>query len=585
MDRTPTYPPDMPSKPAADPPPRWLLSIHEDSNANATLFRDGRPVFAVAEGRLNRRKYAAGFPTLAIEACLDFAAITMDDVDVIVPGNKHHFLPRVAGNLLPEGEHDYFGVQHKAWLYFQDRMARRGPLAWATERLSTAMLRRKLPKIAPIVDHHTAHAYSAWLTSGFDDALAITCDNMGDGWSSKVFRCSGGQAEFMHGSTALHSAGQFYGEIAQLLGFHNLNAGKVTGLAAHGDPNACYSHMEKLFALNDTRTGFVTPPLWKRTKTSGEHAKLKRFRPEDIAAAAQKRLEDVIVGYVAEAVRRAGVGKVVLAGGTFANVVVNQKVRELADVDEVYIHPAMTDQGISMGAGLAHLASLGCALNEPLETIYLGPGYDETAISRALAGSGLTFARPEKLAEEAADLLAAGHVVARFDGRLEYGPRALGNRSILYKADDPAVNDWLNRKLDRTEFMPFAPVTLEERADECYLGLDGGRFAARYMTMTFDVTDAMKSRSPGVVHLDGTARPQLIRAQDNPGYHAILRAFAAKTGTPTLINTSFNMHGEPIVCSPDDAIRAFKRSELPYLILGPYIVNGPQARPAGSADA
>ena len=564
----------MPTAPSGDPPPRWLLAIHEDSNANATLFRDGEPIFAVAEGRLSRVKYAAGFPRRSIDAALRFAGIELSDIDVIVPGNKHHFLPRVTGNLLPEGEHDYFGVQHKAWLYFQERMARKGPIAWATERISTAMLRRKMPRLAPFVDHHTAHACSAWLTSGKARAVAVTADNMGDGWSSKVFACDGGEARFLHGATALHSPGQFYGEIAQLLGFHNLNAGKVTGLAAHGDPGPCYPLMQQLFDLNEDATSFSTPPVWKRSRSGGPHAALKTHKPEDIAAAAQKRLEDVMVRYVQEAVRRSGVGDVVLAGGTFANVVVNQKILQLPEVDSVYVHPAMTDQGISMGAGLAHLLRTGHAINKPLASIYLGPGPDETAISRALAASKLTFERPDDIAEAAAALLADKKVVVRYDGRLEYGPRALGNRSILYAADDPSVNDWLNHKLDRTEFMPFAPVTLAEHADSCYLGLDGGRFAARYMTMTFAVTDAMKARSPGVVHLDGTARPQLIAREDNPGYYDILAAYHRLTGVPTLINTSFNMHGEPIVSSPDDAIRAFVRSGLAHMVMGPFLVTG-----------
>ena len=567
----------MSSTPHADPLPRWLLSLHEDSNANATLFSEGVPVFAVAEGRLSRRKYAAGFPKLAIQACLDFAGIEMADIDVIVPGNKHHFLPRVTGTLLPEGEHDYFGAQHKAWLYLQERMSRKGPIAWATERLSSAMLGRRLPRLSALVDHHTAHAYSAYLTSGHQRAVCVTADNMGDGWSSKVFDCDNGQCQFMHGSTALHSPGQFYGEIAQLLGFHNLNAGKVTGLAAHGDPEPCYALMERLFATNDASTTFVTPPVWRRLRARGNYAEIKKHRPEDVAAAAQKRLEDVMVTYVREAVRRCGTGDVVLAGGTFANVVVNQKILQLPEVDSVYVHPAMTDQGISMGAGLAHLAEHGHVSNQPLQSIYLGPGYSEAEIKATLDSSGLRYERPENLPVRVAELLRDRHVVARFDGRLEYGPRALGNRSILYRADDPAVNDWLNTKLDRTEFMPFAPVTLAEHADDCYHGLDGGRFAARYMTITFAVSDAMRQRSAGVVHLDGTARPQLIAQRDNPGYHALLSAYHALTGVPTLINTSFNMHGEPIVCSPHDAVRAFKRSELAYLICGPFLVSGSEA--------
>ena len=553
----------------------WLLSVHEDSNANATLFRDGVPVFAVAEGRLSRVKYQGGFPEMAMRACLEYAGIELSDVDVILPANKHHFLPRVTRNLLPEGEHDYFGTKHKAWLYFQHLLSRGGALSWLTHTISKRMLSRRFPALGEFVDHHTAHAYSAYLTSGFEEALAVTADNMGDGFSSKVFVCRGGRCEYQYGSSARHSPGQFYGEIAQLLGFHNLNAGKVTGLAAHGDPAPAYPIMERLFSLNEAGTGFVTPDLLWRSKKRGPYGELCALRPEDVAAAAQKRLEDVMVAYVRQAVRETGIRDVVMAGGTFANVVVNQKVLHLPEVGRVYIHPAMTDQGISMGAGLAHFARSGMdVVNRPLETIYLGPAYDEETMGAAIEASGLRYERPSDISDAAARALIDHKVVARCDGGLEYGPRALGNRSILYRTDDPSVNDWLNARLNRTEFMPFAPVTLAEHARECFRNMEGGELAARYMTVTFDVTDPVRKRSPGVVHLDGTARPQVIHREDNPGYWGILKRYHELTGTPTVINTSFNMHGEPIVCTPQDALRAFEASHLDRLVLGPFLVYG-----------
>jgi carbamoyltransferase len=560
----------------------WLVALHEDSNANATLFKDGLPIYAVAEGRLSRVKYAAGFPAMALQACLDYGGLDIGDLDVIVPANRHHFLPRVTGSLLPEGEHDYFGPKHKAWLYFQHALSRGGLLASLTEGISRRALRRRFPQLGEFVDHHTAHAFSAYLTSGFDECLAVTSDNMGDGFSSKVFACRSGRCEELYGSSARHSPGQFYGEIAQLLGFHNLNAGKVTGLAAHGNPSAAYETMCELFSLNAEKTGFVSPDLFWRSKKRGPYATLKALPIEDVAAAAQKRLEDVMVEYVQHAVRETGLSRVVLAGGTFANVVVNQKILHLPEVESIYIHPAMTDQGISMGAGLAWLSEAGLATNQPLDTIYLGPGYSEEEMGSALEESGLRYERPKDLADTAAKALVDRKVVARYDGRLEYGPRALGNRSILFRTDDPSVNNWLNQRLNRTEFMPFAPVTLAEHVDDCYVGTEGGRFAARYMTITFEVQEQVKKRSPGVVHLDGTARPQILHENDNPGYYAILRRYYELTGTPTLINTSFNMHGEPIVCSPDDAIRAFKASGLDRLILGPFFVFGSTEEESGA---
>jgi carbamoyltransferase len=174
-----------------------------------------------------------------------------------------------------------------------------------------------------------------------------------------------------------------------------------------------------------------------------------------------------------------------------------------------------------------------------------------------------------------ARLIAEGNVVARFNGAMELGPRALGNRSILYQATDPKVNKWLNDRLKRTEFMPFAPVTLEEHAEKCYKNFKGAAYAAKFMVITFDCTDFMKEKSPATVHIDGTARPQVINEKDNPSYYKILKEYHKLTGIPTLVNTSFNMHEEPIVCSPQDAVRSFLQGHLDYLAIGKYLVKGP----------
>lgn len=207
----------------------------------------------------------------------------------------------------------------------------------------------------------------------------------------------------------------------------------------------------------------------------------------------------------------------------------------------------------------------------------LNPAHED-AIVAALQQAQLAFTRYQPIEPQIAALIAAGKVVARFDGRMEYGPRALGNRSILYHAKEPEVNQWLNQRLGRTEFMPFAPATMMEHRDECYLGTGGCEHAAQFMTLTFDCTQRMKDTSPAAVHVDGTARPQLVTKTSNPSFHRILEEYHALTGIPSLINTSFNMHEEPIVCSPEDAIRAFLQGNLDYLAIGAYLVAHPSAQ-------
>ena len=472
-----------------------------------------------------------------------------------------------------EGEHDFFGLPHKAWLSLQATWTREGLTARLAEGYGRRALARRFGRPVPLVDHHTAHAWSAWITSGFPEALAVSVDNMGDGWSARVFTCRGGRCEPLWGSDAVQSPGQFYGEIAQLLGFHVLLAGKVTGLAAHGDPRPAYPLMEQLFGLTRDDTDFRLAPLWGKSRTRGVFARLKAMPAADVAAAAQKRLEDVLEAYVRRALRETGLTHLVLAGGVFGNVRVNQRLWGLPGVEGLFVHPAMSDQGVAVGAAFAHLAATSDLTPRALPHAFLGPGYDDQAMGAALERAKLPYRRVADPEAATADAILAGRVVARFTGRMEYGPRALGHRSILYHTADPSVNRWLNDRLQRAEFMPFAPATLAEHAGACYRDWGPGvDLTSRYMTITFDCTDAMKAASPAVVHLDGTARPQVVYEETDPGYHRILRLVHERTGVPSIVNTSFNMHGEPIVCSPDDAVRCFREGHLDALAMGPFWV-------------
>ena len=235
----------------------------------------------------------------------------------------------------------------------------------------------------------------------------------------------------------------------------------------------------------------------------------------------------------------------------------------------------MGDGGCGTGAALAEFAG-SLATRSRINDVYLGPDYSANEIVEALKRAQLPFTHYQPIEPKIAMLLAAGKVVARFDGRMEYGPRALGHRSILYHAKEPAVNQWLNQRLGRTEFMPFAPATLYEHREACYKHIKGADYAAEFMTLTFDCTDEMKRDCPAAVHVDGTARPQLVSETGSPGFHRILTEYHKLSGIPSLINTSFNMHEEPIVCTPDDAIRAFLQGNLDCLAIGEFLVEHPK---------
>ena len=268
-----------------------------------------------------------------------------------------------------------------------------------------------------------------------------------------------------------------------------------------------------------------------------------------------------------------GLTKVLLAGGVFGNVKLNQRINELPGLTHLFVHPGMGDEGLPVGAALAISAAKGAFRLERIENVFWGPSYNDEETEKALASSDFPYERLDNIELRVAQLLAQEKIVARFDGRLEYGPRALGNRSILYHAGDTTVNDWLNVALKRSEFMPFAPACLMDRAEECFPKLPSAKYSAEFMTVCFDCSQDFKERCPAVVHVDGTARPQLIQERGNPSFFKILTEYERLTGIPTVINTSFNIHEEPIVCTPQDAVRAFATAELDYLALGSYLVS------------
>jgi carbamoyltransferase len=303
------------------------------------------------------------------------------------------------------------------------------------------------------------------------------------------------------------------------------------------------------------------------------------FDRADLAASVQLLLEEIGINFIRYWLQHTGIGNIAVAGGVFSNVKFNQRVHELDGVDQFFVHPAMDDSGLSVGGALAALAEVPgtdpARLSHHLHNVYFGPQYTDEEIKKSVDAFGFTASYESDITQVIGKLLAEGHVVARFTGRMEYGPRALGHRSILYQTTDPSVNDWLNEHLRRTEFMPFAPATLIEYADQCFEGLDGARDSARFMTITFNCTDRMRGESPGVVHVDGTARPQIVDPDTAPDFYKILTVYHQITGIPSLINTSFNMHGEPIVCSPEDALRSFSQGKLAFLAIGNWLVTNP----------
>ena len=584
-------------------------------DAGVCVLVDGEVAAAIDEERLSRVKRDGRFPLRAVRTAIKVSGVSPDEIGAVA------FVDR-------RSPWQTFQV----WRYALDAFFRTGVRPWRYLVFwSQQMLEyRRVPppeirsKVSAFFDHHRCHAASAYYTGPYEQATVVTLDGMGDfSIGGSVYRAAGGRMSLLRRSNGYFSPGHFYMIVTEYLGFiPGRDEGKVTGLAAHGEPDRAYATMERVIGYRRGKLDFIAGPvakeffnvirsrpgtrtrrwyfqdLWTATtqrarnegaRARSENCNLKFFRRlwasysrEDVAAAAQKRFEDVIVAYVLDAIRLAEEPKLVLAGGCFANVRLNQRLLELPEVEGLFVHPNMGDGGLAAGAAyLLHherrrKRGLGY-MHRPWRHVYHGPAFTKRDVVAAVAKAGFEYRRPANLVEDMARALVAGQVVALFQGRMEYGPRALGNRSLLAAAVDPRTPARLNERLCRTEFMPFAPIVLEEEAQRWFPRWKPTCMASRFMTITYEVEHKLRLKVPAVVHVDGTARPQIIGPQDNRLLHAILKCYEALTGIPLLINTSFNMHDEPIVCSPTDAVIALSRGAADVLVINDYWVDAPQA--------
>lgn len=568
-----------------------VLSFSQEHEAGATIVKDGKILAAINEERLTRVKNQDGFPEKSLKAVFEIANLKSDEIKhVIIPEMSkatdffRNVIPLYPINLFSKANTQFPGLVEmlKQFLMSFQILVRSYLRVGISHYRDNRRLRKMFPKARfHRVEHHITHAAAAFFTSGFNKALIISSDYWGDFASTMVAIGQDKDINVVSRSYFPHSMGHYYATITKWLGFRaNRHEGKIVGLAAYGNPNSPVYNLIKDLLVCDGLTlkapymmGRMWHPKIRLFKNNLMRKIKEKYSREDISAAFQRRFEEVFVELAKNCVAKFKIDKVVLVGGCFANVKMNQHIFEVDGINEIFVFPNMSDGGISTGAALYYDNRENGHITGRLNDVYFGPEYTGEEIESALKSANLVYHHVPEIEKKIAQLLVERKVIARFNGRMEFGPRALGNRSILYAATDPSVNDWLNKRLGRTEFMPFAPVTLEEFADKCYKNLKGAEYTAQFMTITFDCTDFMKKHSPATVHVDGTARPQIISEKINPSYYKIVKEYYKLTGIPSIVNTSFNMHEEPIVRSPQDAIRAFKLGHLDYLAIGNYLVN------------
>lgn len=563
-----------------------ILGIHKGHDSSAALILDGEIIADVAEERFTRIKHHAGLPFQAIGYCLSVAGISMEEIDTVAIASK---FPSPEFNLLFEIEESDPRFQSPGW----KRRVKSGleKIAGVVgEQLPLYCKRYPLGKSTRVirVEHHLAHAAAAYYTSGNSEKqLILSMDGLGDGSAVCIYRGENGQLVPLHQMGADSSLGWFYSNVTEALGWwHGDGEGKTMGLAPYGDPTVAYDALKPFYPK--FADGHLVEPHdfgrthcfidggaihWHMDDATSIKKLLDRFSPEDLAAAAQKILEEQVMRIAYPWLEREATCNLTCSGGVFMNVKLNQRIWESGKVANHWIYPNAGDSGLAVGAALQvyHDAHPSAPIGR-LEHLYHGPEFSDDEIEEILKARHLAYQKVENPSAVAADLLARNRIVAWFQGRMESGPRALGNRSILVSANRPENKDILNARVKfREGFRPFCPSLLwEKKAD--YLEHERDEF---FMITSFSCTPEKRSRVPAVVHADGTLRPQTVKETFNPRFHALLTEFGRLTGEYMILNTSLNVMGEPVVLHPRDAIRCFHDSGIDALVIGSFLLEKP----------
>jgi carbamoyltransferase len=565
-----------------------LNAFHGD--ASAAIVRDGQLLAAVEEERFTRIKHTAGFPSQAVRYCLEVAGIPIEAVDhVVVPRKRSAQLLRKA---LWAARFPRFALgRANAWRSFSNMQ---DALAQATDT-SPKVIKAKLH----FVEHHVAHAASAYYCSPFDESAVLSLDGLGDFASMLWGRAAGDDMEVGGRVLFPHSLGLYYTAVTQYLGFPKYgDEYKVMGLAPYGQPRygdvfdrivrpkgdlgfelgMDYFRHHKVGPEVSWRSGEPTMPtlfgqgLVDALGPARDPAEPLQQRHYDIAATLQDRLESVVYDLVEKLAKRTGSKNLAYAGGVAFNCVVNGRILERTPFENLYVQPAAGDAGLAVGGALyAYHAILGRPRTGfGMDHAYWGPEYPVNRMKAALDAEGLGFEElsEDDLVRSAARRIADGDVLGWYQGRSEWGPRALGNRSIVVDPRRSDMKDILNSRVKHREaFRPFSPSILAERAAEWF----ESDYPSPFMQMTYQVRKDKREAIPAPTHIDGSGRLQTVTADANPLYHGLIREFERLTGVPVLLNTSFN-DNEPIVNTPEEAVASFLRTRMDALALGPFLV-------------
>ena len=571
-----------------------INAVYHDSAA--ALVKDGVVIAAAEDERFTHVKHAKRpvpfstwqMPFDAIDYCLKQAGITLADIDHVAYSYNPALLPS-----MPDAAHGNATIALPLQPGLQ-RTSNPSESPWDPLFVSYIVnAQAQLVDGAPhhlakrfrapsgghrfawhYVEHHLAHEASAFLAAPLGDTAVLTMDGRGEGVTTSLGQFVDGQYKRIKQVELPHSLGLLYEAVTSWLGFlHSSDEYKVMALAAFGRPVYADTFREIVHYRGNGSYTVEEPRLVERFGPARERGGPLEQCHYDIASSLQTVLEETVLELARWLHERTGLPRLCMAGGVALNCVMNSRVRDEGPFDEVWVQPAAGDAGTALGAALwIEWRERGLTGDRSrhwtMDHAYLGPSYPNSEIESFLRWSKVPFKRLDDVAGETADLLASGHVIGWYQGRTEFGPRALGARSILASPIDPGMQAKLNEIKDREDFRPVAPVVMEEHAHAWFVNAR----VAPFMLFIFDVRPEVAERIPAVRHVDGTARVQTINRSQHPLYYDLLAAFYARTGVPILVNTSFNTRGEPMVNSPRDALESFWTSPLDALVIGPFLI-------------